>query len=66
LESSGKYEIEKYIGDAVLAFFLVPSHQSQSQSSVACTRAINCARCMIQVAHEGINPIRFSINTTVL
>jgi len=47
--------ILKYIGDAVLAFFLVPSHQSQPK--VACTRAINCARCMLQVAHEGINPI---------
>jgi adenylate cyclase len=47
--------ILKYIGDAVLAFFLVPSHQSQPK--VACTSAINCARCMFQVAHEGINPI---------
>jgi adenylate cyclase len=47
--------ILKYVGDAVLAFFLVPSHQSQPK--VACTRAINCARCMLQVAHEGINPI---------
>jgi adenylate cyclase len=45
----------KYIGDAVLAFFLVSNHQSQSE--VACIRAINCARCMLQVAHEGINPI---------
>jgi adenylate cyclase len=45
----------KYIGDTVLAFFLVPSHQSQSE--VACIREINCARCMLQVAHEGINPI---------
>ena len=47
--------ILKYVGDAVLAFFLVPSHQSQP--NVTCTRAINCARCMLQVAHEGINPI---------
>jgi adenylate cyclase len=47
--------ILKYVGDAVLAFFLVPSHQSQPK--VACTRAINCARCMLQVAHGGINPI---------
>jgi class 3 adenylate cyclase len=45
----------KYIGDAVLTFFLVSNHQSQSE--VACIRAINCARCMLQVAHEGINPI---------
>jgi adenylate cyclase len=48
--------ILKYVGDAVLAFFLVPSHQSQPKV-VACTHAINCARCMLQVAHEGINPI---------
>ncbi len=45
----------KYVGDAVLAFFVVSSHQSQSK--VACTRAINCARCMLQVADNGINPI---------
>jgi adenylate cyclase len=47
--------ILKYVGDAVLAFFLVPSHQSQPK--VACTHAINCARCMLQVVHKGINPI---------
>ena len=47
--------ILKYVGDAVLAFFLVPSHQSQPK--VACISALNCARCMLQVAHEGINPI---------
>ena len=45
----------KYVGDAVLAFFNVPDHQSQPE--VACIRAINCARCMLQVAQEGINPI---------
>jgi adenylate cyclase len=47
--------ILKYVGDAVLAFFLVPSHQSQPK--LACTRAISCARCMLQVAQAGINPI---------
>jgi adenylate cyclase len=45
----------KYVGDAVLAFFVVPRHQSQGK--VACAHAINCARCMLQVAHGGINPI---------
>jgi class 3 adenylate cyclase len=45
----------KYVGDAVLAFFVVPRHQSQGK--VACTHAINCARCMLQVTHGGINPI---------
>jgi len=48
----------KYIGDAVLAFFVVVvSSGHQSQLKVACTSAINCARCMLQVADNGINPI---------
>jgi adenylate cyclase len=47
--------ILKYVGDAVLAFFLVPRHYSQPKA--ACNHAINCARCMLQVAYEGINPI---------
>ena len=47
--------ILKYVGDAVLAFFLVSNHQSQP--SIASTHALNCARCMLQVANEGINPI---------
>ena len=46
----------KYVGDAVLAFFIVvPGHKSEGK--VACTRAIHCAKCMLQVAHRGINPI---------
>jgi adenylate cyclase len=46
----------KYVGDAVLAFFIVvPGHGSEGK--VACTRAIHCAKCMLQVAHRGINPI---------
>ena len=48
--------ILKYIGDAILAFFVVvPSHDSIRK--VACTRAIQCAKCMLQVARRGINPI---------
>ena len=35
--------------------FCCSSHQSQGK--VACTRAINCAKCMLQVADNGINPI---------
>ena len=54
----------KYIGDAVLAFFLVPSDQGRPK--VACTRAIDCARCMIQVALEGINPILNQYNCPVM
>lgn len=46
----------KYVGDAVLAFFVVvPGHESKGKA--ACTRAIHCAKCMLQVAHGGINPI---------
>ena len=47
----------KYVGDAVLAFFVVVSSGHQSQPKVACNSAINCARCMLQVADNGINPI---------
>jgi adenylate cyclase len=47
----------KYVGDAVLAFFVVVSSHHQSQPKAACTRAINCARCMLQVTDNGINPI---------
>jgi adenylate cyclase len=46
----------KYVGDAVLAFFVVTSGH-QSQGKAACAHAINCARCMLRVAHGGINPI---------
>jgi adenylate cyclase len=46
----------KYVGDAVLAFFVVvPGHESEGK--VACSRAIHCAKCMLQVANRGINPI---------
>jgi adenylate cyclase len=44
------------VGDAVLAFFAVASGH-QSQGKVTCVHAINCAKCMLQVAHGGINPI---------
>jgi adenylate cyclase len=46
----------KYVGDAVIAFFVVaPGHESREKA--ACTRAIHCANCMLQVADRGINPI---------
>lgn len=47
----------KYVGDAVLAFFVASNSARQSQKEVACVRAINCAKCMLKVAHTGINPI---------
>jgi class 3 adenylate cyclase len=46
----------KYVGDAVLAFFVIAPGQ-ESDERAACTRAIHCAKCMFQVAHGGINPI---------
>lgn len=45
----------KYLGDAVLAFFVVSSHPSQAK--VVCISAINCARCILQVVDKEINPI---------
>ncbi|MFL6509474.1 MAG: adenylate/guanylate cyclase domain-containing protein [Nitrososphaeraceae archaeon] len=54
----------KYVGDAVLAFFVVSGHQSQAKA--ACIQAINCARCMLQVAHGGINPILNQYNCPVI
>jgi adenylate cyclase len=46
----------KYVGDAVLAFFVVGPGQ-ESEGNAACSRAIHCAKCMFQVANRGINPI---------
>ena len=45
----------KYVGDAVLAFFVVPGHKSEAK--VACINAVNCAKYMIRIAREAINPI---------
>jgi len=65
----------KYIGDAVLAFFItnpaidgnnnndeyendnILQQGNQSQSYLPCVNAINCARSMIKIVKEGINPI---------
>jgi class 3 adenylate cyclase len=55
----------KYIGDAILAFFITNSdnnkddtHQKQQdQLYLPCINAINCARSMIKVIENGINPI---------
>jgi adenylate cyclase len=45
----------KYVGDAVLAFFVVPGHKSEAKA--ACINALNCAKYMIRIAREAINPI---------
>jgi adenylate cyclase len=58
----------KYIGDAILAFFItnsdnsrVDSRQEQKQQQhqlyLPCINAVNCARSMIKVIENGINPI---------
>jgi len=43
----------KYVGDAILAFFVVDS----SDIYLPCINAVNCACSMIKVIREGINPI---------
>ena len=45
----------KYIGDAVLAFFVISGNKSEAK--VACINAVNCAKCMLRIAREAINPI---------
>jgi adenylate cyclase len=47
--------ILKYVGDAVLAFFVLPVHKPEAK--VACINAVNCAKYMLRIAREAINPI---------
>jgi adenylate cyclase len=53
----------KYIGDAILAFFITNSDGNKDDSPqkqqlyLPCVNAINCARSMIKVIENGINPI---------
>jgi adenylate cyclase len=47
--------ILKYVGDAVLAFFVVPGRKSEAK--VSGINAVNCAKYMIRIAREAINPI---------
>jgi class 3 adenylate cyclase len=53
----------KYIGDAILAFFITNSDGNKDDSPykqqvyLPCLNAINCARSMIKVIENGINPI---------
>ena len=73
IELYGGYVL-KYVGDAVLAFFVTNVNNSkdyhteedeeseqqqhkQSKYYLPCINAINCARSMIKVVGEGINPI---------
>lgn len=43
----------KYVGDAILAFFFL----SDNNLYLPCSNAVNCARTMIRVMQDGINPI---------
>jgi adenylate cyclase len=45
----------KYVGDAVLAFFVLPVHKSEAKA--ACINALNCAKYMLRIAREAINPV---------
>ncbi len=47
--------ILKYVGDAVLAFFIVPG--GRSETKLACINAVNCAKYMLRIVDEAINPI---------
>jgi adenylate cyclase len=42
----------KYVGDAILAFFL-----ANEDTYLPCVNAVNCARSMIKIVRDGINPI---------
>src|SRR5690606_38937884 len=42
----------KYVGDAILAFFL-----ATDDKYLPCVNAVNCARSMLKIVHQGINPI---------
>lgn len=45
--------ILKYIGDAILAFFIA----DRENLRVPCQNAVSCAHAMIRVMQQGINPI---------
>jgi adenylate cyclase len=47
--------ILKYVGDAVIAFFVVPGYKSEAKA--ACINAVNCAKYMLRIVREAINPI---------
>ena len=53
IQAYGGYVL-KYIGDAILAFFIV---RSGSEIYLPCINAVHCAKSMIKVTRQGINPI---------
>jgi adenylate cyclase len=59
IEAYGGF-ILKYVGDAILAFFVVPDYEKEgfkANAYLPCLNAVNCACSMIKVNREGINPI---------
>ncbi len=57
ITSYGGYVL-KYVGDAVLAFFIVGSSPAaDNRTYMPCMNAISCACSMIRVIRQGINPI---------
>lgn len=42
----------KYVGDAIIAFF-----PGEFDNKKACNNAVNCARAMMKVVVEGLNPV---------
>jgi class 3 adenylate cyclase len=55
IASYGGYII-KFVGDAVLGFFLVKSEKKEDDI-IPCINAVSCALAMIKVIRYGINPI---------
>ena len=55
IASYGGYII-KFVGDAVLGFFLVKSDREEDDK-IPCINAVNCALSMVKVIRYGINPI---------
>jgi adenylate cyclase len=47
--------ILKYVGDAILAFFVLPGNKTEAKA--ACINAVNCAKYMLRIAREAVNPI---------
>jgi class 3 adenylate cyclase len=59
IEAYGGF-ILKYVGDAILAFFVVPDYEKEgfkANAYLPSLNAVNCACSMIKVNREGINPI---------
>lgn len=44
----------KYLGDAILAFFVV---QDKSDPYIPCVNAVHCGKSMIRAVKEGFNPL---------